>query len=326
MSAVFGFNVGSVISLGDMEKTIDYISENSDKKEDANNIDEITERFMLKDLPQPITTDIIDIKKEINELDDNGDDIDEFDIDDSEFDEMFGDDDEYEDEYSEETEEEIETAVVDKDDLLKRLKEETKLEDRQRIVGNKYTEPIDNKDKKDSSTKMGEDNEIARLKKQLEKERELREEAERIIKEKQKSELLKELELERSKSNELKEQLNKEKARDDTLEREKLREKRIAELKAKKRKELIEKKKREILNDRVKQASAKKAVDKTNIYDTMEIEALYSEVRKYMGSLGIDKSIVDVKLLNEKFGSSNIRKLILRSYLISIGKGVTIGR
>ena len=61
-------------------------------------------------------------------------------------------------------------------------------------------------------------------------------------------------------------------------------------------------------------------------YASLDIDALYSEVRKFMQLKGVAKSIVDKKMLEAEFGVQNIKKLILKSYLISIGKGVTIGR
>jgi hypothetical protein len=62
------------------------------------------------------------------------------------------------------------------------------------------------------------------------------------------------------------------------------------------------------------------------IYSAMTIEKLFGEVRKYMIELGVSKKLVDISLLNQKFGEVNIRKLIQKSYLIKMGKGVTIGR
>ena len=54
-------------------------------------------------------------------------------------------------------------------------------------------------------------------------------------------------------------------------------------------------------------------------------QALY-KVKKYMLSRGVAKGTISRKELDEKFGSQNIRRLMLKSYLISIGKGVTTGR
>lgn len=61
-------------------------------------------------------------------------------------------------------------------------------------------------------------------------------------------------------------------------------------------------------------------------YASMDIDALYKEVRRFMQEHGVQRNVVDKKVLEEKFGAQNIRKLIIKSYLILIGKGVTVGR
>ena len=58
----------------------------------------------------------------------------------------------------------------------------------------------------------------------------------------------------------------------------------------------------------------------------MTTEQLYKYVRQFMIKLGVDKRPVDLSALNTEFGEKNIKKLIIKSYLIKIGKGVTIGR
>ena len=63
-----------------------------------------------------------------------------------------------------------------------------------------------------------------------------------------------------------------------------------------------------------------------NEYSTMTIDMLFKHVKHYMNSMGVDKRTVDVSALNNKFGEANIKKLIQKSYLIKIGKGVTTGR
>ena len=64
----------------------------------------------------------------------------------------------------------------------------------------------------------------------------------------------------------------------------------------------------------------------TSKYDMMDVEALYGEVRKFLKLHNIDRKIIDIKILENEFGRANIKKLIVKSYLISIGKGVTVGR
>lgn len=65
---------------------------------------------------------------------------------------------------------------------------------------------------------------------------------------------------------------------------------------------------------------------KTESYDEMTIESLYSHVKKFLVQSGVGKKLIEVSVLNSKFGEANIKRLIKKSYLILIGKGVTIGR
>lgn len=64
----------------------------------------------------------------------------------------------------------------------------------------------------------------------------------------------------------------------------------------------------------------------TEDYSAMTIESLYSHVKKFLVQSGVEKKLIEVSVLNDKFGEANIKKLIKKSYLILIGKGVTIGR
>lgn len=61
-------------------------------------------------------------------------------------------------------------------------------------------------------------------------------------------------------------------------------------------------------------------------YTAMSIDKLYETVKKFMLDTGVKKSTIELSELDKKFGANNIRKLIQKSYLIKIGKGVTIGR
>ena len=65
---------------------------------------------------------------------------------------------------------------------------------------------------------------------------------------------------------------------------------------------------------------------KTDAYSQMNIETLYANVKKFLVSNGVNKGLVSLTTLNQKFGEENIKKLIKKSYLILIGKGVTVGR
>lgn len=61
-------------------------------------------------------------------------------------------------------------------------------------------------------------------------------------------------------------------------------------------------------------------------YSSMQIDSLFNEVREFMVGLGVEHSTIDISKLVQKFGQLNIKKLIDKSYIIKIGKGVTIGR
>ena len=61
-------------------------------------------------------------------------------------------------------------------------------------------------------------------------------------------------------------------------------------------------------------------------YDSMDIEALYTEVKKYMQEMGVGKRPIVRKQLENAFGVRNIRKLLMKSYLISLGNTITMGR
>lgn len=310
MAAIFGFNVGAVISLGDMEQTIEYISENTDKEVKQQDRD-VTSKFMLSDLPFPINKDAIDYST--GDLRKDYDDEDEFDIDDSEFDDIIdGDDFDKEEETDVNIGDSLEIKAIDKRVLIDNLK-----------------------NKVDSKPKPIEDDEITRLKQELEKERRLREQREAMESENERKKLEEQLKIEREQNRirsenekkKLEEQLKIEREKNIVAENKlnqqmKQKQEQLEELREQKRKELVDKKRREL------EAKAAKKVQEepVNIYDTLEIDALYIEVRKYMEKSGVNKSIVAVKYLNDKFGRHNIKKLILKSYLISIGKGVTIGR
>lgn len=82
----------------------------------------------------------------------------------------------------------------------------------------------------------------------------------------------------------------------------------------------IDKLKSSITNQEIKPAAQYEK------YSQLDIDALYAEVRKFLKKHNVEKKIVDIKILEDEFGKPNIKKLILKSYLISIGKGVTVGR
>lgn len=66
--------------------------------------------------------------------------------------------------------------------------------------------------------------------------------------------------------------------------------------------------------------------DKYMMYAGMSTEKLYSQVKEFMIASNVSKKPVDLAVLYDKFGDANVKKLIHKSYLIKLGKGVTIGR
>lgn len=75
-----------------------------------------------------------------------------------------------------------------------------------------------------------------------------------------------------------------------------------------------------IVNKNVDVASSK--YDK---YTVMNIDALYNVVMAFMVKKGVKHKPVDINELNLEFGADNIKKLIVKQYLIKTKKGVTVG-
>lgn len=65
--------------------------------------------------------------------------------------------------------------------------------------------------------------------------------------------------------------------------------------------------------------------DRYERYNNMPADVLFKEVHQYMLSLGVTRRLIDIAPLYDKFGESNIKRLIHKSYLIRTGKGVTTG-
>lgn len=61
-------------------------------------------------------------------------------------------------------------------------------------------------------------------------------------------------------------------------------------------------------------------------YGSLDIDTLYSKVVEFLVTHGVSKSAIDKSILDNEFGVANINKLIMKSYLISMGKKVTIGK
>ena len=83
----------------------------------------------------------------------------------------------------------------------------------------------------------------------------------------------------------------------------------------------------ELLRDSIqREKEAVQTKSEYDLYNHLDIEGLFNVVEEYLIKNNINKTIVELKLLENKFGKQNIKKLILKGYLISLGKGVTIGR
>ncbi len=61
-------------------------------------------------------------------------------------------------------------------------------------------------------------------------------------------------------------------------------------------------------------------------YSTLDIEALYKEVKAFMIANGVKTKPLSKSLVEQKFGAQNIKKLYLKGYLIPFGSKLTIGK
>ena len=60
-------------------------------------------------------------------------------------------------------------------------------------------------------------------------------------------------------------------------------------------------------------------------YNAMTEKNLYPYVFNFMVKAGVQTKMIDIAVLNARFGENNIKRLIQKSYLIKNGKGVTCG-
>ncbi len=76
-----------------------------------------------------------------------------------------------------------------------------------------------------------------------------------------------------------------------------------------------------------REALRKPEVKNTNAekYDSMTIEQIYKLVREFMLKNGVQEAPVSTAMLEDEFGCKHINELIRKSYIIKVGKGVTIG-
>lgn len=141
-----------------------------------------------------------------------------------------------------------------------------------------------------------------------------------------------------------------EKIKAETLKKEKLAEderkkrievekklKRLQQLKEQKMKEIQDrrrennsKKKNSTVVVNINKEKDKKEQEPTNDniidYDSMEIEALYKEVKKYMVKNGAVTKPMDKNEVTKVFGADNIKRLHRRGYLVMVGRNITCGK
>ena len=72
----------------------------------------------------------------------------------------------------------------------------------------------------------------------------------------------------------------------------------------------------------VSQSQSESKID----YSSLEIEALWEEVKKFMLSQGVATKLISRKLVEDKFGANNVKKLYIKGYLIPFGSKLTIGK
>ena len=122
-------------------------------------------------------------------------------------------------------------------------------------------------------------------------------------------------------------------------EENRLKQERLAKTKAEQKKTNIEPKKTKPIqksnNEKViksENTEKVKPVDRQvsdldiNKYSGMEIDELYKYVKSFLIKNNVKSSAIDKSILDKNFGAANINKLIMKSYLILLGKKVTIGK
>lgn len=363
--AVIGFNIGSTLSLGDIGLAVDYLSDKEAFEPDLQVIKQrisgkVAEEFRLErtkqDFKQPTLDDSrfefgspdmtivrtlreeVETEKELDtsdeevnlgdiELDLSDDEVnlDDIEIDTSDSDEVMDEDDieidlsDLED-YEDTVEDEVEQVVTN---VVKEVAKETATVNKDIPVKHEV-QNVETNDKwveheNDSSELLDREIELRRRMNNISRQRDEAKKKELQLLEEEILEAEREIELERSKKEALDKQQNRVKttvasgpSKDD---QQRLNQQRAVQQRVDTRQTQI--------RQEVQQVSQTSSPDK---YSSMDIEALYAEVRMFMQRKGVAKSIVDKKMIEAEFGILNIKKLILKSYLISIGKGVTIGK
>jgi hypothetical protein len=79
------------------------------------------------------------------------------------------------------------------------------------------------------------------------------------------------------------------------------------------------------LDEPAEQKADAGGMSKISMYSAMDEKALYKEVKKFLELRHVAKAPVDRKIVEAEFGVDNVLKLIKRGYLVSVGRGITIG-
>ena len=334
-----GFNVGVNISLGDMETALDYINNGSVYKDDI-------EKLRLQRKSVGITT-IIESNKLINEEEtvlstgitdesyDTSLDYEDNDYEDNDYeDNKFFDDEAIEDE---ELDDEFEGGELEDDDFDSYFDDEDEYEDDEdEYEVAKYVENVYN-----NAVKSAREIELERQLEELK-----RAEEERLRRQREEEAKLEQLRLQEERERQLEEQIkavqmNREAAKinaNKTIENgggtsvkesAKGNVQRGAGGRSRVDSAIINASNSEASTRGKSAKHGERLVGNSSggiDYSSLEIEALWTEVRKFMLSNGVQSKLISKKLVEDKFGASNIKKLYLKGYLIPFGSKLTIGK
>ena len=91
--------------------------------------------------------------------------------------------------------------------------------------------------------------------------------------------------------------------------------------------ELIQKRIREAKDRKIEELRRAKGINDEPSYDGLKTPELYKEVLMFIKDNNIDyRKPIDEKILVGKFGSSNIKRLIVNSYMFKTQKGLILGK
>lgn len=329
-----GFNVGVTMSLGDIELAIDYLNERKLVQRDILNTDESDQECVLITDDLEVTNNIVrdGIEIEIEEFEDVGDGFedegDELEYEEFEFDdeEIWGDEEVWEDEEVQSEDGEVE--LDDNEDYFEI--EETVLDNTE--IGLEDSENWEG----DCNTKFHDAQlnrglNIGKKDNQLSIENRVNSEMEREVNQSNKV-------IDINRSTTRRDENNRDNVINALDNEEEMLIRRLKEIELKKIKLDTENKKMGVVAGqgsnkidtltKIRDVKEKERNGGLSVedYSAMKVDVLYREVRTFMRMMGVDKAIIPKKELEKQFGANNIRRLILKSYLILMGKGVTIGK